>query len=442
VALGEVLRRSDEQLTLSLTEMYREVTVKLWGKGVTLRRLASGSQIAGSRRFVARQGQFILSRIDARNGACGVVPPDLDGAVVSNDFPTFNADPGRIDSAYLGWLGKTASFVDLCRAASEGTTNRVRLQEDRFLKLTIPLPPLAEQRRIVARIEELAAKIEEARRLRAGASSGADALRRSIRALAATGRLTKEWREAHRLIRPAVEILSRLVPQSGQVKSRKRSPLTLPDPPEVPASWVVRTSGDLQDAGALLDIQDGNHGGDYPRKSEFGSDGVPFVTALQIDENGVRISDAPRLPTERAKQLRIGFARGGDVLLTHNASVGDVAIAPADSGQFLLGTSVTYWRCNPAALLPQYLLHFMKSDWFQGQLQAIMKQTTRNQVSVLKQVNLWVCVPPIEEQRAIVTVLDEVLARTSVAQDFQSQSTAELDALLPSILDKAFKGEL
>ena len=66
----------------------------------------------------------------------------------------------------MNWLSKTKSFVELCQKASEGTTNRVRLQEDRFLHLQIPLPPLPEQRRIVARIEELATKVEDVRTLR------------------------------------------------------------------------------------------------------------------------------------------------------------------------------------------------------------------------------------------------------------------------------------
>jgi len=66
-------------------------------------------------------------------------------------------------------MSKTNTFVDLCKAASEGTTNRVRLKEDRFLNTEIPLPPLAEQRRLVERIDALAAKIEEAKGQRAEA---------------------------------------------------------------------------------------------------------------------------------------------------------------------------------------------------------------------------------------------------------------------------------
>src|SRR5207247_8654970 len=133
---------------------------------VVQRGILSGAEIASTRQMVARRGQFILSRIDARNGALGIVPPELDEAIVTNDFPVFNVVEDRLLPTYLGWMCRTASFVEECKRASEGTTNRVRLQEERFLAREIPLPPLPEQRRIVARIEELAAQIHEARNLR------------------------------------------------------------------------------------------------------------------------------------------------------------------------------------------------------------------------------------------------------------------------------------
>jgi len=165
-SLGELLSRSTETAEIQPDESYKEITVKLWGKGAILRGVTSGAELNGARRFLARKGQLILSRIDARNGAIGIVPESLDGSVVSNDFPLFRLDANRVLSTYFSWLSKTKPFVELCQRASEGTTNRVRLQEDRFLNLQMSLPPLPEQRRIVARIDKLAAKINEARKIR------------------------------------------------------------------------------------------------------------------------------------------------------------------------------------------------------------------------------------------------------------------------------------
>ncbi len=164
--LGSVLRRTLETVEVIPTKTYKQVTVRLHHRGVVLRGMQQGSSIGSSRQYRARAGQLILSRIDARNGAIGLVPDDLDGAIVTNDFWLFDVDDSRIVPSYLDYYVGTPSFVDLCKRASEGTTNRVRLQPDAFMRIPIPVPPLAEQRRIVARIEALAAKIEKARGLR------------------------------------------------------------------------------------------------------------------------------------------------------------------------------------------------------------------------------------------------------------------------------------
>lgn len=120
-----------------------------------------GSEVSTARQVV-RANQLILSKIDARNGAIGIVPPELDGAIVSNDFPSFTFRDGeRCDSAFMGWLVRSKLFVELCRAASEGTTNRVRIKESRFLEQEIALPPLAEQQAIVARLDALTDKTRQ-----------------------------------------------------------------------------------------------------------------------------------------------------------------------------------------------------------------------------------------------------------------------------------------
>ena len=165
VSLGEVLTRSRETVTVDPHRTYKQVTVRMKHKGVILREEKSGAAIGTTRQFLARPGQFIISSIDARNGANGLIPEALAGAIVTNDFWLFNVDASRLYREWLDLYSSTPDFVDACTAASEGTTNRVRLKEDRFLALEIPLPPLPEQQRIVARVKGLLAKVEEAQRL-------------------------------------------------------------------------------------------------------------------------------------------------------------------------------------------------------------------------------------------------------------------------------------
>lgn len=160
ISLGEILKFSNETAVLNPDQEYSEITIKLWGKGVVRRGKVSGSSVATQRRFV-RTNQLVLSKIDARHGAIGVVPPELDGAIVTNDFPSFLVCESRIKPEFLGWLVRFSGFVELCRAASEGTTNRVRIKEDRFFRQKICLPPIDEQLAIVTRLNAMFKKIQQ-----------------------------------------------------------------------------------------------------------------------------------------------------------------------------------------------------------------------------------------------------------------------------------------
>jgi type I restriction enzyme S subunit len=180
IAFSELLKQSDETIEVDPTQNYQQITVRMWGNGVVSRGWVTGDELGSSRWYVAHQGQFILSKIDARHGAFGLVPPELEGAIVSNDFPLFDIDASKAVPEYLYWLSRTHDFVDLCKRASEGTTNRVRLKLDRFLAAEIPLPPIDEQRRIVAHIDALAEQIAAARGLRHGAVEETRQLLRAI----------------------------------------------------------------------------------------------------------------------------------------------------------------------------------------------------------------------------------------------------------------------
>lgn len=163
--LGDLLTRSGEAAQPAADAEYKEITIRLWGKGVLERGRINGAAVNG-RRFIARKHQFIASRIDARNGAMGIVPESLDGALVTNDFPLFEVNQEQILPQYMGWLCRTPAFVDLCARASEGTTNRVRLKENEFLRLEIQIPDTREQQKIVIRIDTVQQQLQAVDKLR------------------------------------------------------------------------------------------------------------------------------------------------------------------------------------------------------------------------------------------------------------------------------------
>jgi type I restriction enzyme S subunit len=132
--------------------------------------------------------------------------------------------------------------------------------------------------------------------------------------------------------------------------------------------WDRVTLETLLEWGWIESHLDGNHGGDYPRKEEFISEGVPYISANCLDDECVDMSRAKYLSPSRAALLRKGIAKNNDVLFAHNATVGPVAILRTDEEKVILGTSLTYYRCNPKHILPEYLAHYMRSFGFKVQV--------------------------------------------------------------------------
>lgn len=390
VPLGEVLRRSERLIPLDPEATYKEVKVRINGKGVVERRLVQGVEIASDRRYEARQGQFIISRIDARHGASGLIPPELDGAVVTNDFPLFDVATNRLDPAFLSWMSKTASFVELCKRASEGTTNRVRLSEERFKALEIPLPPLDEQRRIVARIDDLAAKVEEARGLRTETAKEHDMLLKAF-------------------------IGSRFAQLEAQY-TRKEFGADDAHVSSGPRNWGKHYA---------------KSGLRFYRAQDIGRD-------FRITRHGeVFVAPPPGAQGQSAK------VKDGDLLIViTGATVGRVAVYDSTFSPGLVSQHVSVCRLTRDSFLPRFALWGLRGTDGQEQLLGSKYGQGKPGLNLEQVRRLSLPRPPLAVQAQLVAELDALQAKVDAVKGLQTEVAAELDAMLPAILDKAFKGEL
>jgi len=166
--------------------------------------------------------------------------------------------------------------------------------------------------------------------------------------------------------------------------------------------WDCLTLQELIDNGAVLSHLDGNHGSSYPKSEEFVNEGVPYISANCIEDGEVLLDKAKYLTEERASVIRKGVALNGDVLLAHNATVGPVGILKTDLPKVILSTTLTHYRVDPEKLDREYLYYFMQSRLFQGQLERVMSQSTRNQVPITTQRKLFFVIPPVKIQRELV----------------------------------------
>lgn len=165
--IGSFLVKSNDIIDVQDDVEYKQVTIKINNGGVVPRNNGEtllGSKIGTKRQHVVHAGQFIMSKIDARNGAYGIVPKELEGAVVTNDFPVFDVDTQKIIPHFLVLVSTTEKFIEFARKCSSGTTNRKRIDIDAFLNQQIPLPSIEKQKDIVKqyyRASEIAKKTEE-----------------------------------------------------------------------------------------------------------------------------------------------------------------------------------------------------------------------------------------------------------------------------------------
>jgi len=148
VKINEFLQRNRNIITIKNNVLYSRVTIKLYNKGVQRRDIVNGENIGTKNQYLVKYGQFIISKIDARNGAFGIIPEYLDEAITTADFLSYNIDISKINPIFLKLVTSTKQFLAYCQGASSGTTGRQRINERTFLNVKIPLPPLEEQNRI------------------------------------------------------------------------------------------------------------------------------------------------------------------------------------------------------------------------------------------------------------------------------------------------------
>jgi len=390
VRLGEVLSKSAAWVSIQPDVKYRLVTVRGRGKGLVTRTEVAGAEISGHRRLALRPSQFVVSRIDARHGSMGIVPPELDGAVVTSDFPAFDVDESRVLPKYLGWLSRSPDFVARCQAVSVGTTNRVRLNESQFLALEIHIPPLADQERTVNRLEASEAL---ANRIRQESS---DTVHAAMAVLAASER--EIWPEEEVRESPTLEQVTTFLSRGRQSLQGESD------------HFLIKTKH----------VQMGKY--------------VP--TSLRL---------APAVAEKVRSEATV---RNHDVLIACSAAgcLGRVAYYTGDGITASTDTHVAIARGDPHKVLPQYLFRYLVSQVGQHQLRSRERgDWEREKVGFrLTELNLRdlrevpVPVPKKEEQGRIVDKLAALDQRLTALVALHQQQAIELDALLPALLVRLF----
>ena len=176
----------------------------------------------------------------------------------------------------------------------------------------------------------------------------------------------------------------------------------------IPSDWEVCKIQTLIDKNIIVGHLDGNHGALYPRTTEFVDDGIPYISATDFPNGEIDFSSCKYLTKERCEKFKKGFAKNGDILFAHNATVGPVAKLETTLDYVMLSTTATYYRCDNSRLLSNYLKYVLQANYFVRQYTAVMSQSTRFQVPITAQRKFSVAIPAKAEQTAIASALSDM----------------------------------
>lgn len=392
VQLGEILAPVAREHRVDPSHEYPLLGIRLDGQGPFHRETVLGTETSATRLYEVKTGDFIYSRLFAWRGAFGLIGPELDGYFVSNEFPTFSLRNGRVDPKYLRYWFRLPDVLRRVGADCEGSTplTRNRYKEQYFCALEMPLPPLEQQRRMVARIEELAAKVQEARGLRLFAVEQASAF------LPAYLGATFQMLAAHHPVHSLGELSSHIVDGPHQTPKYLRD-----------------------------------------------KNGVPFVTVKNMVTGKLSFDNLNYIsPEDHREFTRRCRAERGDVLYSKDGATKGRPCYVDTGDEFSFFVSVALIKPVRDRLDGRYLVHLLNSSWIKDRM---IDQSRGDMIPhiVLREIRKFpVPLPSLAEQDRIVAELDFLQSKMESMKALQARTADELNTMLPAILDKAFNGQL
>jgi type I restriction enzyme S subunit len=208
--------------------------------------------------------------------------------------------------------------------------------------------------------------------------------------------------------------------------------------------WIEKSVGELVAEGALLKPFDGNHGEIHPRKADYTESGVPFVMASDLTNGGVDTDHCTFISQGLADSLRVGFAKDGDVLISHKGTIGRSGVVSTEFPYIMLTPQVTSYRVKDASkLFNRFIRYYFMSPVFHREMVAgAADGSTRAYIGITKQLSLRFRFPVLAEQKTITAKLDVLDSETRRLAGICQRKLAALDALKRSLLHQAFTGAL
>ena len=347
------------------------------------------------RRFELLSGDLIMS-CSGTMGKVAIVPEGIKQGIINQALLKLTPTESISVEFLKYWMASTG-FQDGLNRQSQGVAIKNVASVKVLKEIQIPLPPLPEQKRIVAILDEAFAGID-----------------------AAVANTEKNLANARELFESYL----------NGVFTRKGD------------GWVEKKFGDA----GLIQIIDGDRGVNYPKKVDFADEGFClFLNTKNVRPDGFNFDTTMFITVEKDKALRKGKLKRRDVILTTRGTIGNIAVYDdsVDYDEIRINSGMLIFRPNEKVILSEYLFEILRSGIMKSQTERFVSGAAQPQLPIKTLVNFTIPVPvELADQKRIVARLKDISAETQHLESIYQQKLTALAELKQSILQKAFAGNL
>ena len=372
------------------------------------------------------------------------------------------------EAKFLMYYALQEQFRKDARASMTGTAGQLRVPASFLRERLVAVPPLPEQRRIIAVIESCLSRLDAAAAALERARANLKRYRASVLKAAVEGRLVPTEAELARKegrdFEPASVLLDRILaerrrrwegselarmkaagrpPKGDRWKSNYKEPLgpATAGLPEIPEGWAYTIMPAL-----ILPFGEGMKTGPFGtllQKREHRLDGVPVIGIESIKPLQFVWGSKIHVTAEKASDLARYDLRSGDLIISRSGTVGDVCVVPDNIGDVRFSTNVMRIRFLCGAPIPEFIAALLNgSPFVLSQISDLCRGTTRDFLNQQILSAIAFPLPPLNEQHRILQEIDKHLSVAKAIEDYLAANQIRSERLRQSILKTAFDGRL
>ena len=409
-----------------------------------------------------KEGDLLLTCAGPRS-RCGVpclVRRTRPRLILSGKMYRFRPNAILLSSAYLeGYLRAKNTQIAIDAMKTGISDSGLNLTHDRFLRLSIPIPPLPEQHRIVEKIEELFSHLDAGVKALERATANLKRYRASVLKSAVEGKLTEEWRKDHPQAEDGQMLLDRILLERRAKWEQDQLKKFEEKGKEPPKNWQTKYEEPTHESGLFelpsawawacaLQVCERVENGNTPPSDQMasGSGDVPFIKVYNLTRHGrLDFTVNPTFVSKKTHSERLSRSRvlPNDVLMNIvGPPLGKVSLVPDTYPEWNMNQAIVLFRSS-TVVRSRYLAICLMCDEVLRWITRTAKATAGQfNISVSNSRLLPIPLPPLDEQEQIVALVEERLSQIDAAETTIDAELIRSKRLRQSILKQAFEGQL